>query len=154
MVRDAGKVTKAHAGEFGGADNVRQVIEELDVRRVQHGVQAVDDPGVVSLLRDVDATLDICPISNLKLQVVPSMDRHPIRQLFDSGIRCTINTDDPFSFGNTLTDEYEALGTQLGFSERELLQVARNGFEVGNMPEAFRQEAFRELDALESMQPK
>jgi len=154
MVRDAGKVTKAHAGEFGGADNVRQVVEELDVRRVQHGVQAVEDPGVVSLLRDVDATLDICPISNVKLQVVPSMDRHPIRQLFDSGIRCTINTDDPFSFGNTLTAEYEALGTHLGFSERELIQVARNGFEVGNMPEAFRQEAFRELDALESMLQK
>jgi len=154
MVRDAGKVTKAHAGEFGGADNVRQVVEELDVRRVQHGVQAVEDPGVVSLLRDVDATLDICPISNLKLQVVPSMDRHPIRQLFDAGIRCTINTDDPFSFGNTLTDEYEALGTHLGFSERELIRVARNGFEIGNMPEAVRQEAFRELDALEAMQGK
>ena len=77
------------------------------------------------------------------------MDRHPIRQLFDSGIRCTINTDDPFSFGNKLTDEYNAMGTQLGFSERELIQVARNGFEVGNMPEAIRQEALDELNALE-----
>jgi adenosine deaminase len=152
MVRDAGKETKAHAGEFGGADNVRQVVEELKVRRVQHGVRAVEDPGVVSLLREVGATLDICPISNVKLQVVPSMDRHPIRQLFDSGIRCTINTDDPFSFGNTLTDEYEALGTRLGFTERELIQVARNGFEVGNMPEAVRQGALEELDALESTQ--
>ncbi len=152
MVRDAGKETKAHAGEFGGAGNVRQVVEELGVRRVQHGVRAVEDPEVVTLLREVGATLDICPISNVKLRVVPSMDRHPIRHLFDSGIRCTISTDDPFSFGNTLTDEYEALGTRLGFTERELIQVARNGFEVGNMPEAVRQGAFEDLDALESTQ--
>jgi len=149
-VRAAGKETKAHAGEFGGADNVRQVIEELHVRRVQHGVRAVEDPEVVSLLREVDATLDICPISNLKLQVVSSMDRHPIRQLFDSGIRCTVNTDDPFSFGNTLTGEYAALGSELGFTPRELIQVARNGFEAGTMPESVRGEALKELDALET----
>jgi adenosine deaminase len=149
IVRVAGKETKAHAGEFGGADNVRQVIEELNVRRVQHGVRAVEDPSVISLLLEIDATLDICPISNVKLQVVPSMDRHPVRQLFDAGIRCTINTDDPFSFGNTLTDEYEALGTHLGFSERELIKVARNGFEVGSMTAEIRHGACRELDALE-----
>ena len=148
-VRAAGKVTKAHAGEFGGADNVRQVIEELGVRRVQHGVRAVEDPEVVTLLRDVGATLDICPISNLKLGVIPSMEAHPIRRLFDSGIRCTINTDDPFSFGNTLEDEYVALGERLGFTERELVRIARNGFEVANMTEFHRNEALAELSALE-----
>src|SRR5690625_3248647 len=50
--RDAGKVTKAHAGEFGGAENVRYVIEELGVKRVQHGVRAVEDPAVLELARE------------------------------------------------------------------------------------------------------
>ncbi len=147
-VRDAGKITKAHAGEFGGADNVRQVVENLGVRRVQHGVRSVEDPEVVALLREVDATLDVCPISNLKLQVVPSMREHPIRELFDAGIRCTINTDDPFSFGNRLLDEYQALSDHLGFTGVELSQIARNGFEVGRMPDEHRRQALEEIDGL------
>ncbi|MEZ5278546.1 MAG: adenosine deaminase [Opitutaceae bacterium] len=149
-VRAAGKVTKAHAGEFGGAGNVRQVIEELGVRRVQHGVRSVEDPAVVELLGEVGATLDICPISNLKLGVVPSLREHPIRQLFDAGIRCTVSTDDPFSFGNTLSEEYEALARDLGFTRAELIRIARNGFEVADISEVLRAEAMAELDVLEN----
>lgn len=148
-VRAAGKETKAHAGEFGGAGNVRQAVEELEVRRVQHGVRAVEDPAVVELLRDRDVTCDVCPISNVKLRVAPSMSVHPIRRLFDAGVRCTISTDDPFSFGNTLSEEYAALAMDLGFTRRELVQIARNGFEVATLDGATRQAALAELDRLE-----
>lgn len=147
-IREAGKVTKAHAGEFGGPGNVRQVVEELGVRRVQHGVRSIEDADVVALLRDVGATLDVCPISNLKLQVVPSMREHPIRELFDAGIRCTINTDDPFSFGNTLVGEYQALATHLGFTGNELARIAGTGFEVGRMPDELRRQALSEIEML------
>lgn len=129
-VRAAGKETKAHAGEFGGAENVREAVEVLGVRRVQHGVRAVEDENVLELLRSGDVTCDVCPISNVKLQVAPSMREHPIRRMFDAGVRCTISTDDPFSFGNTLSQEYAALAMDLGFSQYELARIARNGFEV------------------------
>jgi adenosine deaminase len=148
-VRAAGKETKAHAGEFGGATNVREAIEILGVKRVQHGVQAVDDPAVVRLLRERDITCDVCPISNVKLRVAPTMRQHPIRALFDAGVRCTISTDDPFSFGNTLSEEYAALVTDLGFTRRELVQIARNGFEVATMNVATKQTALAELAAIE-----
>ena len=108
-----GRILKAHAGEFGPAANVREAIEKLNVRRIQHGTRAFEDDSVVDLLKEVDATLDLCPISNLKLQVVPSMKEHPVRLFFDQGIRCTLSTDDTFSFGNSLTDEYEALAEHL-----------------------------------------
>ncbi|MGH8020867.1 MAG: adenosine deaminase family protein [Opitutaceae bacterium] len=147
-LRAAGKQTKAHAGEFGGAGNVREVIEELGVRRIQHGVRSVEDPAVVKLLRETDATCDVCPISNVKLQVAPSMREHPIRSLFDAGVRCTISTDDPFSFGNTLSDEYAALALELGFTRAELVQIARNGFEVATLAANEKQTAFAELDRL------
>jgi adenosine deaminase len=146
--REAGKETKAHAGEFGGAENVREVIERLRVRRVQHGVRSVEDESVVQLLLDEEVTLDICPISNVKLQVVPSMKEHPIRQLFDRGINCTISTDDPFSFGNTVTDEYSALASELNFTKKELAQIARNGFKIAQLDEAKRQQIFDEIDAI------
>ncbi len=153
-LRAAGKTTKAHAGEFGGAESVRRVVEELGVRRVQHGVRAVEDPAVVALLRERDATCDVCPISNVKLRVVPSMGEHPIRRLFDAGVRCTVSTDDPFSFGNTLTDEYVALARDLGFTRRELVRIARNGFEVALVDETARRRWLGELDAIAAALPE
>jgi adenosine deaminase len=149
-VRESGKETKAHAGEFGGASNVRQAVEELGVRRVQHGVRAVEDPAVVELLREAGVTCDVCPISNIKLKVVDSMEVHPIRRLVDAGVRCTINTDDPFSFGNTLSEEYAALALEADFSRAELVRIARNGFEVGTMDEGMRQRCLDELNSIAS----
>ena len=129
---DEGKFLKAHAGEFMPASFVRRCIEELGVRRIQHGVRCIEDPDVVALVKDLDVTLDICPISNVKLQVegITKMSEHPIRDLFDAGVRCTINSDDPFMFGNSLSEEYYALATDLHFTEKELEKIAQNGFDV------------------------
>jgi adenosine deaminase len=148
-VRAAGKETKAHAGEFGGARNVREAIEVLGVKRVQHGVRAVDDLAVLAMLRERNVTCDVCPISNVKLKVVPSMRAHPIRRMVDAGVRCTVSTDDPFSFGNTLSEEYAALAMDAGFSRRELVQIARNGFEVATMDAGVKQAALDELARID-----
>lgn len=128
--RGAGKHTKAHAGEFAGPESVRQVLDELTVDRVEHGVRAVEDPALVERLARDGVTLDVCPISNVKLGVVPSLSEHPIRHLLDAGVVCTVSTDDPISFGNTLTDEYMALAAGLAFTRGELARVALNGFRV------------------------
>jgi adenine deaminase len=151
--REAGKVTKAHAGEFGPAGNVRQAIEELGVKRIQHGVRAVDDPAVVELARERMVAFDLCPISNLKLRVVPSLREHPIRELFDAGILCTVSTDDPFSFGNRLTDEYRALACELNFSLAELARIARNGFEISSLPAAQKESFLAAIDQLVASPP-
>jgi adenosine deaminase len=129
---DAGKFLKAHAGEFMPASFVKRCIEELGVRRIQHGVRCIEDPEVVALIKDLDVTLDVCPISNVKLQVegITKMSEHPIRELFDAGVRCTINSDDPFMFGNSLSEEYYALATDLNFTEKELEKIAQNGFDI------------------------
>jgi adenosine deaminase len=147
--RAAGKETKAHAGEFGGAANVRTVVERLGVRRVQHGVRAIEDPAVVELLVREGVTLDMAPISNVKLGVVRTLREHPIRALIAAGVRCTISTDDPLIFGNTLADEYAGLADEAGFTRAELVQVARNGFLAGTMPEPVRAAALAELRLLE-----
>ncbi len=128
--RASGLETKAHAGEFGPAAHVREAIEVLGVKRIQHGVRAIEDPEVVALAKEAGTTFDVCPISNVKLDVVDSLAEHPIRAFFDQGVRCTISTDDPFSFGNTVEDEYAALSSGLDFTAQELAQLAKNGFEV------------------------
>ncbi|HVU25236.1 MAG TPA: adenosine deaminase [Opitutus sp.] len=147
-LRAAGKVTKCHAGEFDGAARVREAIEVLGVTRVQHGIRAIDDPAVVRLAAERGVTFDTCPISNERLCAVPSMAEHPIRRLMAAGVRCTISTDDPLTFANTVNDEYAALAAGLGFTRAELAQVARNGWEVADVPAAMRDECCAEIGRL------
>ena len=146
--RQAGKYTKAHAGEFMGADFVHRVLEELQPQRLEHGVRSVEDPGVVEEIKRRGIALDVCPISNHKLMPGVTLETHPIRQLFDAGVKVTLSTDDPLSFGNMLTDEYAALATQRGFTRKELVRLARNGFEVALMPPAQKQPWLDQLDVL------
>jgi adenosine deaminase len=150
--RDAGLLTKAHAGEFGPAANVREAIEVMGSHRIQHGVRAIEDPDVVTLLKAHNVTLDMCPISNVKLNVVTDLQSHPIRKFFDQGVRCTISTDDMFSFGNRITDEYAALSAGLDFSQSELAQIAKNGFEVALVEPTQRAAWIAELDAYMKQQ--
>ncbi|MBI5771189.1 MAG: adenosine deaminase [Verrucomicrobia bacterium] len=147
-LRSAGKITKAHAGEFDGAQRVREAIEQLGVRRVQHGVRAAEDPSVVALAVSCDATFDVCPISNVKLNVFPSLAAHPLRRLMDAGVRCTVSTDDPLVFNNSVEDEYVALATEAAFSAAELAQIARNGWEVARVSSATRAAMVVEVNRL------
>ena len=147
-LRAAGKVTKCHAGEFGGPDRVREAIEQLGVTRVQHGIRAIEDPAVLRLAVERGVTFDICPISNVRLCVVPSMRAHPLRQLLQAGVRCTVSTDDPLVLANTVNDEYEALATELDFTRAELAQIARHGWAVASVPAATRTAMLAEIDRL------
>ena len=147
-IRAAGKVTKCHAGEFDGPARVREAIELLGVKRIQHGVRSVEDPAVVKLAADRGVTFDVCPLSNVGLRVVPAIREHPIRRLMKAGVRCTVSTDDPLCFANSLTEEYEALALEANFTRAELGQVARNGWEVADVPAATRQAMLAEIDRL------
>lgn len=149
-LRAAGKVTKCHAGEFGGPERVREAIEDLGVTRVQHGIRAIEDPGVVQLAVERGVTFDVCPISNVRLCVVPEMRSHPIRRLLATGVRCTVSTDDPLNFANTVNDEYLALAEELDFTHAELAGVAANGWAVASVSPAERTERLAQIAALVS----
>ena len=81
-----GKLAKAHAGELTGAAGVREVIEELGVTKIQHGVQVMEDENTLYMAVAEGASFDVCPISNVKLRAVPSMDGHPIMKLEKAGL--------------------------------------------------------------------
>lgn len=146
---ERGKTCKAHAGEFCGPDFVRRVVDELGVRRIQHGVRSAEDPETVKMLAERDCVLDVCPISNIKLAVTQDIHTHPIRALDAAGVRCTVSTDDPVSFGNTLMDEYAELSKI--FDTQGLLRLVRNGWERALIDEDARTHAFAQID--EAAQP-
>jgi adenosine deaminase len=149
-LRAAGKVTKCHAGEFDGPARVREAIEQLGVTRVQHGVRAIEDPAVLALAASRGVTFDVCPISNVRLGVFPSIAAHPLRALLAAGVNCTVSTDDPLVFGNSLTDEYHALATEAAFTHPELARIAANGWQVASVPPATRAAALAEIAGLVS----
>ena len=145
-------MTKCHAGEFDGAARVREAIEVLGVTRIQHGVRAVEDPAVVRLAADRGVTFDICPISNVGLQVARSIGEHPLRRLMQAGINCTVSTDDPLCFANSIAEEYEALAAELAFTPAELAQVAANGWNVADVPAATRAAALATIARVAKLQ--
>ena len=146
--RKAGKKTKAHAGEFLGAAFVRRILDELQPDRIEHGVRAAEDPSLLAEIKRRGVALDVCPISNHKLMPGVTLETHPIRALFDAGVTVTVSTDDPISFGSTITDEYVALAERCGFSRQELARLAKNGWQVADVPAATRAATLAEIDRV------
>ena len=151
--RDAGKRNKAHAGEFGGAESVRQVVEALGVDRVQHGVRAVEDPGLVESLAEKGIILDLCPISNVRLRVSPTIAAHPLRALLAAGVACTVNSDDPYLFGNWLTDDLAALMEEGDFAIDDILSLLKTGWDEARLPASVRDQRIAELNRLRQLWP-
>lgn len=117
--REAGLHLVAHAGETGGARSVRGALDALSAERIGHGVQSLDDAGLLQRLRSEQTPLEVCPQSNYRLGIVSAGQPHPIRALVDAGVRCTVNSDDPAMFETDLNREYLTLAQQ-GFSEPQL----------------------------------
>ncbi len=107
--REAGLGLTTHAGEFGGPASVREAVEKLGVRRLGHGVRAIEDPALVDLLAEREIFLEICPGSNLRLGLYPNLRAHPVERLRAAGVKFSISTDDPPFFGTTMVQEYQAL---------------------------------------------
>jgi adenosine deaminase len=118
---------KAHVGEWGDADSVWRAVEELELEEVQHGIAAADSPAVMRFLAEHRIRLNICPTSNLMLSRVENLASHPIRKLFDAGVRVTVNTDDMAMFGQSVSHEFLNLYKAGCLNERELDQIRENG---------------------------
>ncbi|MCX5733003.1 MAG: adenosine deaminase [candidate division NC10 bacterium] len=126
--RKKGFHTTVHAGEEGPAAYVREAIELLQVDRIDHGITCRDDPALVEDLAAMAIPLTVCPLSNLKLKVVQSLETHPLKTLLDAGLRVTINSDDPPYFGGYVSENLIACRQALGLSVSDIVQLARNGF--------------------------
>ena len=126
FARKQGMKCKAHAGEFGSADSVRKAVEILELDAVQHGIGAAESPDVMKWLGELQIPLNVCPTSNIRLKRVRSYKTHPIRILFDHGVKVTINTDDALVFGDGVSEQFLKLQKTGVFSTDEL-EVIRCG---------------------------
>jgi adenosine deaminase len=130
IARDAGLGITIHAGELSGAFSVRDALDHVRPSRISHGVRAIEDPGLVRRLADEGVVLEVCPGSNVALGVFADFASHPLRALWQAGVRVTLNSDDPPFFHTSLAREYAVAATEMGFSRAELLAMTRTAVEA------------------------
>ena len=118
-----------HAGEWGGAYQVRRALE-LEPERIAHGPSAADDPELCAELIARRVTLDLCPTSNWQAGVVPSLAEHPIARLERVGVSVTLSTDDTTVSDITLSEEYLNAVETIGLTVPELWEIDLHALNV------------------------
>ncbi len=96
---------KAHIGEFSNAQSVRYFVEIFELDEVQHGIGAAADDSVLQFLADNRIRCNVCPMSNVMLTAVPSLEEHPIKKMLDAGVPVGLGTDDILFFGKTNSEQ-------------------------------------------------
>ena len=144
--REAGLRLTTHAGEFGGPDSVRDAIRDLGVERIGHGVRAVEDPDLVRELVDREITLEVCPGSNVVLDLFPDFAAHPIARLRDAGVKITVSTDDPPFFHTTMRREYEMLNAAFGWEAEDFAALNETALNAAFCDEGTRARVKKRLE--------
>lgn len=128
-VREYGIPMTIHAGEAAGPDSMRTALS-YGTKRIGHGVAAVNDPELIRRLVEEQVTLEICVTSNYHTKVVPSIEEHPIRRLFDAGVHVTVNSDNRTCSRTNLNKELDILRNVFGFREEELERLQEYAWEA------------------------
>jgi adenosine deaminase len=135
QARNNGFHTSAHAGEAAGAESIWGALKALRADRIGHGTRAEEDDALLDYLAEQQIPIEMCPLSNVCIGVVKSIDEHPVRRYFERGLLVTVNTDDPKMFGNSLAKEYQLLVERLGFSQDEIRKLIMNAIQASWLPD-------------------
>lgn len=124
-----GYIPVAHAGEEGNADYIWEAIDILKVKRIDHGNNCLQDEALVKEIITRNLALTVCPLSNLELRNVETLDKHPLKKLMDQGLKVTVNSDDPAYFGGYLNENFLQIQKALNLSKEDIVELVNNSFE-------------------------
>lgn len=146
--RELGFRLVAHAGEEAPPAYIWSALDVLKVERIDHGVQAIHDAALMQRLVQDRIPLTVCPLSNLKLCVFPTLAQHNLRRMLDAGIVATVNSDDPAYFGGYINENFTQTFAALGMTSQHAYQLARNSFEASFIDASLRAQYVHRLDAV------
>jgi adenosine deaminase len=137
--REAGFRLTMHCDidQVGSIDNIRTVLQDIRTDRIDHGTNIVEDQSLVDELRARGIGLTCCPISNRF--VTNDMKAREIADLLRSGVRVTVNSDDPAYFGGYVAENYLALAEEAGLTSAEVVTLAENSFVISWLDDGRRQ---------------
>ncbi|HTP00446.1 MAG TPA: adenosine deaminase [Anaerolineales bacterium] len=140
--RDAGLKVTIHTGEDTPASFVTETIRLASPDRIGHGIHIIDDPAAVELVRQRGITLEVNPWSNYLTSSVRRIEDHPLKKLFDLGVRVTINSDDPELLDTNLNNEYRIAHEVLGMTFDEIAHCNRFACESSFLPDSVKAPIF------------
>jgi len=151
--RSEGLPAVAHAGEEGPPEYIREALDVLKARRIDHGVRCLEDPRLVARLAAEHVPLTVCPLSNVKLRVFDTMAEHCLVKLLREGLCATVNSDDPAYFGGYVVENYRAVRDALGLTRADLVQLARNSFQASFLSATEKRHHLEEMDRFVADRP-
>jgi adenosine deaminase len=116
--------------------HIRQCLDEIGVERIDHGVNALEDPDIVAELKSRGMGLTCCPISNSF--VTDGTKAREIRALLEQGVLVTVNSDDPAYFPGYVADNLATLQREADLTRDDIVQLVRNAFTISWLDEAER----------------
>ena len=137
--KDAGLKVTIHSGEDTPASYVMETIKNFKPDRIGHGIHAIEDMRAVDMLKEHNITLEVNPWSNYLTNGVRTIEEHPLKKLFDLGVKVTINSDDPEVLETNLNNEYRIAHEVLGMSLDEIATCNRFAYEASFIPAAEKQ---------------
>ena len=136
---DAGLKVTVHSGEDTPASTVIETILAVNPDRIGHGTHSIDDPAAIELVKARGITLEMNPWSNYLTSSVKRIEEHPLKRLFDLGVKVTINSDDPELLDTNLNNEFRIAHEILGMSLQDIQQCNQHALEASFIPEAEKQ---------------
>ncbi|MCI9307365.1 MAG: adenosine deaminase [Lachnospiraceae bacterium] len=118
-----------HAGEVGGPDSIRTALS-YGTKRIGHGVAAIKDETLIKELIEKNITLEVCVTSNYHTKIAKTLADHPIRRLFDAGVKVTVNSDNMTASDTHLQKELEILRSVFKFTDKEIERLQENAWDA------------------------
>ena len=142
---DQGFLTVAHAGEEGPPEYIWEALDLLKVKRIDHGVQCLNDKKLVQKLRNDQIPLTVCPLSNVKLCVFDKLNQHNLKKMLKEKLMVMVNSDDPAYFGGYVNKNLIESQIALNFSMDEVKTLIINSFKSSFLKEEEKKEWIKKI---------
>ena len=133
-----------HAGENGDFNEVNKAIK-VGASRIGHGIHAIDSQETMNLLKEKNILLEICPTSNVQTNSITTYDSHPIKTLYENGIKISINTDNKTVSNINLSEEYIKLHVAFGFNIENFKEFNLNAIDAAFITESEKEQLKNEI---------
>lgn len=144
---EEGYIPLAHAGEEGPSEYIWEAIDLLQIVRIDHGNNCLQDQNLVEEIVERDLALTVCPLSNIALKVVDKLEDHPINFMLQMGLKVTINSDDPAFFGGYLVDNFIRIQKALDLTRWEIYNMVKNSFQYSLLDPESKEKRLEELNS-------
>jgi adenosine deaminase len=146
QAREMGLPGVVHAGEEGPPEYIWEALDLLEARRIDHGVRCLEDDRLVARLAAEQIPLTVCPLSNVKLRVFPTLQQHDLPALVRRGLLVTVNSDDPAYFDGYVADNLGAVADAFELPRHTIAELARNSFRAAFLPDPVKARYLDEVD--------